>query len=351
MAGEKTEKATPKRKQDERKKGNVFLSREVISVATLIISFFSLRLLLPSAITNIGTFIEKYFDLGATTSQLEQADLSALLIDVIVLFSIVALPLLLTSITVNVVATMAQTKMLFSAKAFAFKGERINPISGFKKMFSIRGLVELVKSVLKIVLLLYILYSVVSGKISVMPKMMYMEPISAYSYTGEVIFEVAMTVGVIFAFIAGLDFLYQWWQYEKNLRMSKQEIKDEYKQVEGDPQLKAHIRSLQQQRARQRMMQNVPSADVVIRNPTHYAIAIKYDAEKHNAPMIVAKGMDNIALKIIEVAQENDVYITENKPLARALYETVELYREIPPEHYQAIAEILGFIYSLKKRN
>ncbi len=349
MAGEKTEKATPKRKQDERKKGNVFVSKEVVSVSSLLLMFLALKFLLPTSITYITNFVIEYFAVAGDMSYLSDTVISSVFVDSAILFGLTALPLLMISILISVVATMAQTKMLFSAKAFAFKGDRINPISGFKRMFSLRGFVELIKSMLKIGLLLYIIFLVLSNELVNMPKMFNIQPIQAYAYTGEVIFTIAISVGVIFIFLAGLDYLYQWWNYEKQLRMTKQEIKDEYKQVEGDPQIKAHIRALQQQRARQRMMQNVPSADVVIRNPTHYAIAIKYDAEKNNAPVVIAKGADFIALKIIEVADENDVYITENKPLARALYDTVELYSEIPPEHYQAIAEILGFIYNLKK--
>lgn len=183
-----------------------------------------------------------------------------------------------------------------------------------------------------------------------MPRMMDMTFMGVLSKTGDIIMDIVLKVGLIFVAIAVADYVYQWWQYEKNLRMSKQEIKDEYKQTEGDPQIKAHIKSMQQQRARQRMMQAVPEADVVIRNPTHYAVAIKYNPEKNRAPMVVAKGMDSLALRIIEVAEESGVYITENRPLARALYESVELDAEIPDKFYKPIAEVLAFVYSLKKK-
>ena len=161
---------------------------------------------------------------------------------------------------------------------------------------------------------------------------------------------IVLKTSVVFIFVAGADYLYQWWQYEKNLRMSKQEVKDEYKQTEGDPQIKSRMKSMQQQRARRRMMQNVPSADVVIRNPTHFAVAIKYYQDKHRAPRVVAKGMDSLALRIVSTAEENGVYVMENKPLARALYDSVDLDGEIPERFYRAIAEVLAFVYSLKKK-
>ncbi len=351
MAGEKTEKATPKKKQDERKKGNVFMSKEVLSIGMLFAIFASFQLLFPSVIGNLTNFIEKYIVRGLEITELNAQNLRTFLIDGIIVYILVAIPFLLVSILVSVILTFAQTKMLVSSKAFEFKGERINPLSGFKRMFSARGLVELLKSIIKIGVLIYIFYTVISDEINTMPNMFYMEPIQAYAFTGTVIIRIAFTAGAVYLVIGGLDYLYQWWDYEKKLKMTKQEVKDEYKQIEGDPQIKAHIRSLQQQRARQRMMQNVPEADVVIRNPTHYAVAIKYDAEKNGAPIVVAKGMDSLALRIIKVAEENDVYVTEDRPLARALYDGVELYREVPPEFYRPIAEILGFIYRLRKKD
>ncbi len=349
MAGEKTEKATPKRKQDERKKGNIFLSREVITVSSLLAVFTALRILLPGSLITIEDFIAKYISIGSEIETLNGGELNNIFLDGLVVFAMVALPILIVAMLIGVIITMAQTRMLFSAKAFAFKAERINPLKGFKRMISLRSLVELVKSSLKITVLIYIFYTVYSSKIEYLPNLMSMDIVDAFAVAGTMIFDIVLLSGGVFVFLGAADYFYQWWQYEKNLKMSKQEIKDEYKQMEGDPQVKAHIRSLQQQMARRRMMQNVPEADVVIRNPTHFAVAIKYDKEKHAAPVIVAKGMDSLALKIIEIAEQNDVHVTENRPLARALYENVELDAPIPFEYYQAIAEILAFIYKLKK--
>ncbi len=351
MAGEKTEKATPKRKQDERKKGNVFMSKELVSIATLIAVFSALRFLLPSSIIRLEAFIAKYISLGSTTETLSMENLAPIYIDSILVYVWVAIPVLLISILAVVIATMAQTKMMFSPKAFEFKASRINPIEGFKRMFSLRSIVELLKAAIKIILLIYIIYLVLSDVILNLPNLMNMQPVQALAVTGSTIYDIVLYSGIVFLFLGIADYIYQWWQYEKNLRMSKQEIKDEYKQMEGNPQVKSQIRSLQQQMARRRMMQKVPQADVVIRNPTHYAVAIKYDNKKNNAPMVIAKGADELALRIIQVAEQNDVYVTENRPLARALFETVELDREIPSEFYQPVAEILAFIYKLKKGN
>ena len=343
MAGEKTEKATPKRKQDERKKGNVFLSRDAVTIASLLASFYGFQLLAPMIFSTMEQSLTKYLSLGAAQTQIMPHDLQTLFVDGCLTFAKAALPFLCLCMLVSVVVTMLQTKMLFSTKAFSF--------SGLKKLFSMRSLVELIKSLLKIGVLLYVIYSVLREDIQILPRLMDMSALQAIVYTGNLVMKIALQAGLIFVFLAGGDFLYQWWEYSKNLRMSKQEVKDEYKQLEGDPQIKGRLRSLQQQRARRRMMQSVPAADVVIRNPTHYAVALQYVQSRNSAPVVVAKGADALALRIIAVAEESGVYVTENRPLARALFETVEVDQEIPAEHYQAIAEVLAFVYSLKKKD
>lgn len=350
MAGEKTEKATPKRKQDERKKGNVFLSREVVTITSLLAAFASLEFLFPLIFSTIESNLKTYLSLGATVSEITKEDITPLFIEGCIVFAKAAMPLLCIGILVQIVVTMAQTKMMFSGKAFSFKGERLDPMKGLKKMVSMRSFVELLKSVLKITVLIYIIAAILKDELYNFPRMMDMEPLQVMAYTGEMIMKIATRSGIIFIFLTAGDYLYQWWEYEKNLRMSKQEIKDEYKQMEGDPQVKAQIRAIQQQRARQRMMQNVPNADVIIRNPTHYAIAIQYDQTKHHAPIVIAKGADAVALRIIAVGEDAGVYIVENRPLARSLFETVDLDREVPTEFYQAIAEVLAFVNSLKKK-
>ena len=350
MAGEKTEKATPKRKKDERNKGNVFLSQEVVTIFTLLATFYCLKFMMPFIIRTLEESIRYFSTLASSTSDITYGELGNIFINLLIVFAKVAvLPLLVCGLAA-IIATMFQTKMLFSAKAFSFKSERLNPMKGLKKIFSMRSFVELLKSLLKICIILYVIYSVIKSEIVLMPRMIDMTFEQSLTKTGAIIMSIVTKAGITFVFVAGADYLYQWWEYEKNLRMSKQEVKDEYRQTEGDPQIKGRIRQIQQQRAKRRMMQSVPTADVVIRNPTHYAVAIKYDQDKYSSPRVVAKGADSLALRIIAVAEENDVYVMENKPLARALFESVDLDREIPERFYKAVAEVLAFVYSLKKK-
>lgn len=350
MAGEKTEKATPKRKKDERKKGNVFLSKDAVTALSLLALFFAAKHLMPYIYSACTDSIRYFLTFDSTQTTLGVREIQRLFIKGTITFCIAALPLLFISMIVSIVVTMAQTRMLFSTKAMEFKGERLNPLKGLQKMFSLRSFVELIKASLKISVLAVVLYNTFIKILPVLPNMMNMEAKQAIAYTGDIALSIAFRVGIAFVFLAAGDYLYQWWEYEKNLRMSKQEIKDEYKQTEGDPQVKGHIRQLQQQRARQRMMQKVPSADVVIRNPTHYAVAISYQRDKNRAPVVVAKGVDELALRIVAVAEANGVYITEDRPLARALYAEVDLDGEIPEEFYQPIAKVLAFVYSLQKK-
>lgn len=351
MAGEKTEKATPKRKQDERKKGNVFQSREVVSVLSLLILFYSFKLMAPHFVRTIGQDIKKFVAISATMDTITPSDIQKIFIDGCMSFAVTALPLLIIGILAAVIFTGAQTRFLFSAKLLAFKGNRLNPLSGLKKMFSLRGIVELLKSLVKIVLLGTILYNVFKKQFPIIPRLMDMSIQQSMVQVGTIILSIVKTAVIYFVFLAFFDYFYQWWDYEKNLRMSKQEIKEEYKQTEGDPQVKGKIKERQQQQTRKRMMQAVPSADVVVRNPTHFAVAIRYEAEKNRAPVVVAKGADLIALKIVEIAENNGVTVMENIPLARGLYQAVDLDQEIPEQFYQPVAEVLAFVYSLKKKD
>ncbi len=351
MAGEKTEKATPKRKQDERKKGNVFLSHEVVSVFSLLVMFYSFKLFAPHFIQTIELNISGFITLAATMDTVTASDMQKFFIDGCITFGITALPLLIVGSLATIIFTGAQTRFLFSSKLLEFKGSRMNPLNGLKKMFSLRGLVELTKSIVKIVVLSVILYQEFKKQIPLIPRLMDMSVQQSVVQVGVIILNIVKSAAIMFIFLALFDYFYQWWDYEKNLRMSKQEIKEEYKQTEGDPQIKGKIKERQQQQARRRMMQAVPSADVVIRNPTHFAVAIRYDAQKNRAPIVVAKGADLIALKIVEIAEQNGVTVMENRPLARGLYETVDLDQEIPDQFYQPVAEVLAFVYSLKKKD
>lgn len=351
MAGEKTEKATPKRKEDERKKGNIFQSKELVTVFSLVIVFYSLKWLGPYAMNSMQGSIYYFFDLAATKPTLRQSDIGQIFIKSCTVFVISAMPVLIISSLVAIAFTVAQTRGLFSTKAMQFKMNRMSPIQGFKRMFSMRGIVELLKSIIKVCVIGYIIYTQFAERIMILPRLMDMEPQQALTYTGEFILSIVTTTAAIFIFLAVADYVYQWWDYEKNLRMSKDEIKEEYKQTEGDPQVKGKIKEKQRQMARSRMMAAVPGADVIIRNPTHYAIAIKYSPDIGRAPVVIAKGADRVALKIVEIGEKNGVMTIENKPLARGLFEAVDIDREIPENFYQPVAEVLAFVYSLKKKD
>lgn len=351
MSGERTEKATPKRKQDERKKGNIFFSREIVTVLTMLGVFYSLQFLGPYIVATIEQSITTFLGYTSTLERLSIADMNIVFFEAIKVFAMTALPLLFICGLIAITATALQTRMLFTMEAVRPKFSKLNPLGGFKRLFSLRSIVELLKSLIKIAVLIAIIYNTLKDEFVRLPRLMDMEIPAAMAYTGGVILSIAQTVVMIMAFVAAADYLYQWYDYERQLRMTKQEIKEEYKQIEGDPQIKGRIRERMQQQSRRRMMQNVPGADVVIRNPTHYAVALKYNPETDFAPILIAKGADSLALRIIEVAEQHGVIITENRPLARGLYESIELDALIPEQFYQPVAEVLAFVYSLKSKD
>ncbi len=350
MAGEKTEKATPKRRDKERKEGNVLQSKEVVTVDSLIVVFFALQLILPFSIKQIQSCIKTIVSLMGTTQFITLPVLNKIFFEAIKTFLFSAMPILLLASFASIVATMVQTKGMFSAKALTPKFSKLNPIKGMQNLFSMSKFVDLLKSIIKIVVLTYIVTDKFIEYIPMFSKIFDLGIIQSMALVGDMIMDIVKSVVILFVFIAAADFGYQFYSYEKKIRMSKQDIKEEYKQDEGDPQIKGKIRQRQQSIAQRRMMQAVPTADVVIRNPTHFAVAIKYTPGVDVAPIVVAKGADSIALRIVAIAEENNIEITENRPLARGLYDAVELDQIIPAEFYQAIAELLAVIFSKREK-
>ncbi|MGL5978935.1 MAG: flagellar biosynthesis protein FlhB [Erysipelotrichaceae bacterium] len=350
MAGEKSEKATPKRRKDERKKGNVFQSKDLVSVIGLVASFYFLKFYLPTMLNTIQSMLAYFFDSMFVIDSLHLGNIGDVWMHAMSALLLVALPMLLFTGFVNIMGSGAQTKFLFSKELLKFKLSKLNPISGLKKMFALRGVVELLKSMIKITVLIAILYFTLQPKLLELPRLMYMGFGASLTFLGDLILSIVTTAGALFIFLGAADFGYQWYEHEKNMKMSKQDIKEEYKQMEGDPLVKGKIKQRQQEMSQRRMMQEVPNADVIIKNPTHFAIALKYTPGKQRAPIVVAKGMDHVALKILELAKEHDVPTVENKPLARGLYESVELDQEVPETYYQAVAEVLAFVYELKQK-
>ena len=250
----------------------------------------------------------------------------------------------------SIVFTGSQTKFLISQENIKFKFSKLNPLSGIKRMFSIRAIVEVLKNLIKIGILGYVIYSSIIDNLFQVPKLVSVDLMSGIEFIFSCIMSIVKSVVIAFVVISAFDFLYSWWEYEKNIKMTKQEVKEEYKQMEGDPHIKGKIKEKQRAISMSRMMQQLPGADVIIRNPTHFAIAIKYDIDEDNAPIVVAKGKDNIAIKIIEKATEYKINIVENVPLARALYEKSELNHEIPLEYYEPVAEILAWVYRINEK-
>ena len=349
-AESKTEKATPKKRKDQRKKGNIFQSSDVNATASLFIVFMLLKLYLPTTIKYTKQLIIRSIELAGSMEIVSAENCIKIMAEGFIYFAIGCLPIVLVAGLISIIATGIQTKFLVASELIKFKLNKLNPIEGIKRMFSLRSLFELLKASIKITVIGVVVWQSFKGLVPALPRLMDMSISSACLLTLGNIFSLIIRIGAVFLFIAGADFGYAWWEYEKKLRMGKQELKEEYKQTEGDPQVKGKIREKQRAVAMNRMMQQVPSADVVIRNPTHVAVALKYDSAKGEAPIVVAKGIDNIALKIVEIAEANGVYTTENVPLARALYKSVDLDMPIPAEFYVAVAEILAFVYKLKNK-
>lgn len=347
--GDKTEKATPKKRKDTRKKGQVFHSREISSALVLMSVFISLRIFGGNIYNQVLLFTKKVLTQYPETEDLYMKDiLLQVFIDVvIVLFKAVG-PVLLVALLTGLIVNYAQIGFLFTAEMLKPKFDRINPLSGIKRVFSMRSVVELLKAVLKITIIGYVSYMYLNGQAYTIMSLMDMDVLGIASFIGLTSLNLAIRICVVLIILGIADFIYQWWDYEKNLRMSKQEVKEEYKQTEGNPEIKSKIRQKQRQISMRRMMQEVPKADVVITNPTHLACALKYDQDVTQAPVMVAKGQDYLALRIKEVAMDNSIEIIENKPLARSLFNIVDIGQAIPPELYQAVAEVLAFVYSLR---
>ena len=255
---------------------------------------------------------------------------------------------MLAILAAGVCAHVAQFGFLFTTESLTPKMSRLSPINGLKRLFSLRSLVELAKSVLKVVTVGTAAFILIRSELHVVPGLVLSSVVDILAFTGWVAFKICLGACGALIILAALDYAYQRWEHEKNLRMTKQEVKDEYKQTEGDPKVKARIRSIQLETARRRMMEAVPEADVVITNPTHLAVALRFDGTKMAAPCVVAKGAGHVAERIKQIAAEHGVPIVENRPLARTLIKTVDIGASIPAELYKAVAQILAYVYRLK---
>jgi flagellar biosynthetic protein FlhB len=347
--GDRTEKATPKKRREARKKGQIFKSMELSTGLSLLLMFGTLSVLGAYMADNLQKYLVSSFGMQIPDT-LTSATVQKLFITTAVRMFVVLLPMLGTAVAGGLAFNLVQTGFFASGSVVAPKFSRISMVQGFKRIFSKNTLMDLIKTIIKLCAVGYCIYGEFETQQLKMPALMTQNVDSSVASMSEIIIGSAFKISIVLAVFGPLDYLYQWWRYEKDLMMTKQEVKDEYKQTEGNPQIKGRIRQKQRQMSGQRMLKAVEKADVVITNPTHFAVALEYDEAKSRAPVVLAKGADYIARKIREKATELGVEIVENKPLARQLYFFCDIGEEIPEELYQAVAEILAYIYSIKKK-
>ena len=351
--GEKTEPATQKKLDDARKEGQVAKSREIANGMGLMALFLVLKIWTGK----MGTgFLETFHSIYGRIPQVAnltggtapQREMLLLLRHGATQLLLIILPILLVGLLVAFLSDIWQVKWKPTTKPLQPKFSKLDPIKGFKKIISMNSLVELVKALIKIAIIVYMAYLYIKDKTDYLFKLYDLQIMPALKLVLQVVTDLGIRIAIVYMIFAFADYAYQKWKFSEDMKMTKQEIKEEYKNQEGDPQVKGKIRQKMQEVSRRRMMQSLPQADVVITNPTHYAVAIKYDPAVSDAPMVVAKGQDYLAQKIKEVAREHKVEIVENKPLARMLYANVEVGEAVPPELYQAVAEVLAFVYHLQ---
>lgn len=347
-AQEKTEKATPRKREEVRKRGQVAKSSEVSTAFILILVFILLNFMGQWILTRLENVYTATLSNSAAQGELSIHEVQWLFTTLSLEAATVVTPVMAMALVAGLLGNFIQIGFLFSTEPLKMKLERINPIRGFKRIFSLRSLVELIKSLIKITLIGSVVIILLMLRREELFRLAQMDIRQSLALIAKYTFQVGLAVGVVLLFLALLDYLYQRYEFEKNIRMSKQELKEEHKRIEGDPLIRSKIRERQRQMAMRRMMQEVPLADVVVTNPTHYAVALKYEAKEMSAPKVMAKGTGYVALKIKEIAQEHDVPIVENKPLARTLYEQVEIGEEIPEHLFEIVAEILAYVYRLK---
>lgn len=349
MSQEKTERATPKKRQDSRKKGQVAKSMEIPSALVLLMGFLSLFLLssfIGSRVYNLYTlpFHEfMHWDLTVSNTLMIYQELFTQGIMILA-------PIFIVTVVMAIVGNYVQFGFLFSGEPLKMKLSKLNPIEGVKRIFSLRALVEFAKSSLKMLIIGVIVVLILwTNRIQII-SLSFLPLEGIFGFVSNLTMMICLSIGLLLVVLSIFDYMYQRYDYEKNLRMSKQDVKDEFKKTEGDPLIKSRMKEKQRAMAMQRMMQEVPKADVVITNPTHYAVALQYDADRMEAPTVIAKGKGFIALKIREKAEAADIIIMENKPLARALFANAEIGETVPEDLFQAVAEIFAYVYNIKNQ-
>lgn len=348
--GEKTEPATDKKLRDARDEGKVAKSKELTAAFDLIVLFLVLKVFMSFVGEKLLGFFSYIYNRMPDFLNETQKDMSSVTVrnfmnDIILQFLLTCLPFFIFGVVVTILVSIVQVGWKVTTKPMAPKLDKFNPINGFKRIFSKDAIFELIKSVLKIGVILYMAYSSIKSHQNDI-FILYELPLKrAVALVGDIIINTGLKISIVYLIVGIADYIYNKHKFNEDMKMTKQEVKDEFKNTEGDPTIKGQQRKRMQEASQRRMMQDVPKADVVITNPTHFAVAIKYDADTNQAPVVTAKGQDYVAMKIKEIARDNNIRIVENKPLARMLFHNVELGAEIPPELYQSVAEILAMIY------
>lgn len=351
--GEKTEVPTAKKLNDARKEGQVAKSKEIITALMLLALFVVIKFYIGNLGQQMIECFSEFYDLfGKIISNSEygmrMVDATGVVsLGLTTVLNMIA-PFIALAVVIAILGNALQQKWMVTTKPLQPKLSKISPISGLKRMFNVKQLFEVGKSVAMIAVMSYVIYTTVKDKLGVLYTFYNISLYEALEIVGDIIVDLGIKISAVFLVIGFVDLIYQRHKFKEDMKMTKQEVKDEFKNTEGDPQVKGQIRRRMQQVSRRRMMEALPQADVVITNPTHFAVALKYEANKGQAPVVIAKGADYLAFDIKAKAKEYGIEIVENKPLARILYNNVEIGAQIPPELYQAVAEVLAFVYSLK---
>ena len=351
--GEKTEPATAKKLSDARSEGQVAKSKDLGNAVSLMVLFLVLKNFIPYIGQGLMEgFYLSYGKIGDMTSHSDRNftvdGVHSIVVQFLLKILMMLLPILAIALFVAFVVNIVQVKWKVTTKPLRPKFGKLNPINGFKRLFSTRALVELVKSVAIIIVTGVFAYNVLRDKFIYLFYFYKLSVTDCIAFIGDLVIDLGLRLSAVLLVIGIADYIYQKHKFKEDMKMTKQEVKDEYKNQEGDPQIKGKQRQRMMEASRRRMMQQLPEADVVITNPTHFAVAIKYEPEVYDAPYVVAKGADYLAQKIKDVAKENHIEIVENKPLARMLYANVDVGSVVPPELYQAVAEVLAFVYHLQ---
>lgn len=353
--GEKTEPATAKKLKDARDEGQVAKSKELSAAIDLIALFLVLKIFISYIGENLLSMFPVIYNkmpdiINDSAGGMSIFSATTVVNNVMLVILKVLAPVFIVGIMCCILINVFQVGWKVTTKPMKPKASKINPLSGFKRIFSKDSLFELLKSIAKIALIIYVAYTSIKDHQNELFLLYDIPLMQVIILIGNIVIDAGFQISLVYLVVGIVDWLYQKHKFKEDMKMTKQEVKDEYKNTEGNPEIKSRQRSKMRETSQRRMMQDLPTADVVITNPTHLSVAIKYDADQNSAPVVIAKGEDYLAMKIREIAKENNIEIVENKPLARMLYANVDVGAEVPPELYQAVAEVLAFVYSLKNK-